>query len=179
MEMDPSFDALRKSGISYVAGVGCCTNPDIMFIGEAPGPMENAVGIPFSGSAGTIFKRLLRDNHLLDMDRVYVTNVIKYMPCKPNSMDFRKPTQEEIELAQPYLGKEIRLINPKLICLMGNVPIRAFFQGQNSVTKLRGKFFNEDPKVFVTNHPSLAQYDPLALNTLQKDFRKLASHVNG
>lgn len=176
IEFDDVFDVMRKPGIKYVPGTGQCFRPVVMFIGEAPGPMENAKGTPFIGSAGAIFRKLLDDTGLNDFD-IYITNVFKYMPCKENSMNFRKPNGDEIERVQPYLAKEIRIVDPKIICLMGNIPIRAFFKGETSVSKLHGEFFNYDPAVFISYHPSVVQYKEHILPLLRRDFNRLADRV--
>lgn len=180
IEYDESLDSLRQPGIHYVPGTGQFLNPKILFVGEAPGPMENVKLKPFVGGAGTVFRRLLRKFGFEDSE-YYVTNVMKYMPTKPNSLDFRKPTDEEIALFRGYLGKEIHIIDPLIVCLMGNVPIRAFFKDQTSVGKLRGNWINSTdpgPDVFVTYHPSSVQYDQSKEAVLERDFAELSRRVH-
>lgn len=178
IEQDERYDYLRQPGIKYVRGLGNVYQPKVMFIGEAPGPMENASGVPFVGKAGRIFKDLLVSNKFAPFD-IFVTNVMKYMPCHDGTMNFRKPTQEEVELARDSVAQEVKIVQPTVVCLMGNVPIRAFFNDQHSVTKLRGELYAmpAKPDVFVTYHPSFINYHEDKLPVLQRDFRKLASFV--
>lgn len=181
VEIDPELEFMRVPGISYVAGIGNTENPKVMFIGEAPGPMENAKGMPFCGPAGKIFKQLLFKNKFTSHE-IYVTNVSKYMPVKPDTLSFRKPTPEEIALMARYLAEEIVLVNPEIICLLGNTAICTFYADQ-SVRKLRGNLIEykindkTSVKLFVTYHPSVVQYEPSKMTPLSKDFAKLASLI--
>ena len=105
---------LAKLGRSQVVfGVG---NPQasIMFVGEAPGFNEDQKGEPFVGAAGKLLNDLLASAGL-SRDQIYIANVIKCRP--PNNRD---PEQDEVETCKPFLLQQIKLIQPKLVCTLGN-----------------------------------------------------------
>jgi len=181
IEFDPVFDPMRTVGINYVGGFGNKHSPKIMFVGEAPGPMENVKLKPFVGGAGSVFRNLLKKFEIKDTD-IFITNVCKYMPCHPNTLDFRKPTLDEIKAFRPYLLKEIDIVDPIVVCLLGNVPLQTYFNfEQKSVTKCHGIWTDEepDPLVFVTFHPSSVQYDTTGekLKIIEGDFKQLAERI--
>ena len=181
-EIDETLDDLRQPGINYVAGIGNSIRPKAMLVGEAPGPMENAKGIPFSGPTGKILRSLLVQNKFKP-DDLWITNAVKYMPVEPGTQNFRKPSTDEVRLMVPYLAQEIAIVCPNIICLMGNSAIESFFT-DGSVRKLRGKIIayevSEDfpPfSLFVTYHPSAIQYKPELRPLLEEDFKTLASLI--
>ncbi|MHA1262146.1 MAG: uracil-DNA glycosylase, partial [Candidatus Freyarchaeota archaeon] len=90
----------------------------IMFVGEAPGEQEDIKGRPFVGRAGRFLDHLLRVAGL-ERSTVYISNVVKCRP--PNN---RNPRKTEIEKCNPYLQKQIQLINPRIICILGNVALK-------------------------------------------------------
>ncbi|MEK6834209.1 MAG: uracil-DNA glycosylase, partial [Thermoproteota archaeon] len=133
--------SLSKTRTNAVPGKG---NPkaEILFIGEAPGRNEDQKGEPFVGSAGKILTEALSSAGL-SRDDVYITNVVKCRP--PNN---RIPLQEEKESCQPYLSKELEIIKPKIICIMGNTAYGSLLNG-NSITKNRGKIIEKDGQKFI------------------------------
>lgn len=182
MIQDPRFDHLNIPGINYVPGIGEHDSPKVCFVGEAPGPMENAKGVPFSGKAGQIFLRLLRTNHF-PMNDLYMTNIVKFMPVDQQTTRFRKPTIEEIEISTEYLAKELAIVEPQYLCLMGNSAVAGIFKEKEArVKELRGKIIDPGVKlpfyIFVTYHPSLIQYKPHMEYVISKDFDQLARYVN-
>lgn len=179
---DVAFDHMRELKSIYVSGTGNTDNPPIMFIGEAPGPMENGTGIPFSGKAGSIFNRTLKNVTGFDRDQVYITNTVKYMPVNPLSGKFRKPSHIEVDDSRQYIEREIEIVNPKIVCLLGNIALRAVFPQHGSIQAMRGQIlFTDTGRCCIpTLHPSYFQYPgkehykPL----IESDFRKMYKLVN-
>lgn len=158
--------SLSKTRTNAVPGKG---NPkaEILFIGEAPGKNEDQKGEPFVGSAGKILTEALSSAGL-SRDDVYITNVVKCRP--PNN---RVPLQEEKESCQPYLSKELEIIKPKIICIMGNTAYGSLLNG-NSITKNRGKIIEKDgQKYFLTIHPAATIYNQELKSVLKDDIKTL------
>jgi len=173
---------LWKTRNKPVVGEGSL-NTEIIFIGEAPGFNEDKQGKPFVGKAGKIFDELL---NLVNLKReeIYVTNILK---CKPPKN--RNPKEEEIIACTPYLNKQIAIINPRIICCLGNFAtsyILNKFGLKNKVqgiSKIRGEIFSVSTltgkiKIIPLYHPAVAIYNDGMLNTLKKDFEKL-KYKNG
>ena len=106
---------LGSTRTNFVFGVGDM-NADLMLVGEAPGQQEDLKGEPFVGRAGKLLDDILRAINLKRGQGVYIANVLKCRP--PNNRD---PLPSEVEKCEPYLQKQIRLIQPKLIVALGRV----------------------------------------------------------
>jgi uracil-DNA glycosylase family 4 len=118
---------------------------EILFVGEAPGRDEDLTGRPFVGRAGSVLDRCL-DEAGIDRSEVFITSVVK---CRPPGN--RRPKKDEVEMCRPYLESQIELVQPKVVCLMGNAATRVVLD-MEGVTELRGKVFRE---IFlVTFHPA-------------------------
>jgi uracil-DNA glycosylase len=180
IECDPNFDHLRNYGSRYVPGAGKALDPPIMFIGEAPGPNENAKGIPFYGRAGQIFNDLLSVIGYT-RDDVYVTNIVKYMPTDKLHGKFRKPTKEEIDNSREHIANEIFVVDPIVVCLMGATSLQTIFPNETSISKVRGKFLEDSygNSYYATYHPSFIQYPGNARYkvVMERDFRNLKNEV--
>ena len=139
-----------------------------MFVGEGPGEQEDVQGHPFVGAAGKLLTELLQSIDLARHD-VYITNVVK---CRsPNN---RPPRKDESAACRPYLERQISLIQPKVICPMGNSAIRAFLDSDESVTALHGIPFEKDSiTYFPMYHPAAALYTFSLKKVMEEDFRKL------
>lgn len=112
-EISKKLNCELKKDANLVFGKG---NPDakIMFIGEAPGKKEDEKKEPFVGRAGTELNKCLEHINLT-LNDVYIANILKYRPPKN-----RNPTKQEIIIHAPYLIKQIEIIQPKIICPLGN-----------------------------------------------------------
>jgi DNA polymerase len=106
-----------------------------MLIGEAPGAQEDRQGKPFVGPSGQLLDRMLATIGL-DRSKVYITNVIYWRP--PGN---RTPTAAEIATCQPFLERQIELLQPKLLVFVGGIAARALLGVTEGVTKLRGRPF--------------------------------------
>jgi len=104
---------LHQGRTKVVFGSGNA-NADLMFVGEAPGQQEDLQGLPFVGRAGKLLDQLLEEVGLQRSD-VFITNVLL---CRPPGN--RDPQPDEIDTCKPYLHRKIELIEPKVICTLGN-----------------------------------------------------------
>ncbi len=163
---------LYKTRTHAVPGSG---NPcaDIVFVGEAPGRSEDLHGEPFVGAAGNILSTALEKAGMTRSD-VYITNVVK---CRPP--DNRVPLQEERAACQAHLREEIKAINPKIICVMGNTAFHSLLGG-SSIMKFRGNVFSSRGRLyFVSLHPAAAIYNQKLVNVLEDDMQSLSGILKG
>ncbi len=152
-------DPLANAGTNVVISRG---NPqaNILIIGEAPGPQENIQGKPFVGKAGKLLDDILRAVHFDPEKDVYISNSVFRMPPGECGKAFRKPTNQEIEYYRPLVLEMIRLIDPKIMLLTGNVACYSVL-AQTGITKLRGKWINHDHCwVMPIFHPSYLLRNP-------------------
>ena len=157
--MGMSDDPLADADTNVVISRGN-PNAKLLLIGEAPGPQENIQGVPFVGRAGQLLdKILLAANFDLEQD-VYITNSVFRMPPGDDGKAFRKPTNEEIEFYRPYVSEIIRLINPHIILLTGNVACYSVL-GKTGITRLRGEWTqSNDHWIMPIFHPSYLLRNP-------------------
>ncbi|HXC61515.1 MAG TPA: uracil-DNA glycosylase, partial [Nitrospiria bacterium] len=141
---------LARSRTHLVFGGGN-PNTQILFVGEAPGFHEDQQGLPFVGRAGKLLSELLAAIGLQRED-VYIANVLK---CRPP--ENRNPEPIEIESCMPHLWKQIELINPKVICTLGNFATQTILGKKVGITKIRGQHFQvKNFFVFPMLHPAAA-----------------------
>jgi len=157
MQMDD--DPLADAGTNVVI---CRGNPQakIMIVGEAPGPQENVIGKPFVGKAGQLLDQILQAAKFDPEKDVFISNSVFRMPPGDDGKNFRKPTNEEIEYYKPYLLEIIRLVDPKILLLTGNVATQSLL-GKTGITKLRGQWFDWNGRfVMPIFHPSYLLRNP-------------------
>ncbi|RIK11467.1 MAG: uracil-DNA glycosylase [Acidobacteria bacterium] len=125
---------LAETRTQVVFGSG---NPHsrVMFVGEAPGMHEDEQGVPFVGRAGKLLDTLLGEVGLARQD-VYIANVLKCRP--PNNRD---PRPDEIESCGHFLRGQIDVIEPRVICTLGNFATQLLLKRQVGITRLRGQQF--------------------------------------
>jgi DNA polymerase len=173
---------LYKTKSHYVFGEGK-VDTKVMFIGEAPGANEDATGRPFVGRAGKIFDELLQTAGLKRED-VFVANVLK---CRPPAN--RNPRPEEIVACGSYLATQIDIINPKIICPMGNFATEYIFKKYGlkseltSISRMHGKLFKTQSitgtiKILPLYHPAVATYNIEMKQILVKDIQGLKNECN-
>ncbi len=144
---------------------------DVMFIGEGPGSHEDRTGRPFVGPAGQLLTRMITAMQLT-RDEVYIANIVK---CRPPGN--RNPDPEEVDACRPYLERQIELVNPRVIVLLGAVPLSALL-GKSGISSLHGQWQQyKDIPVMPTYHPSYLLRSPQrkkeAWEDLQEVMRKL------
>lgn len=136
--------SLSESRTYAVPGEGP-ENAKILLLGEAPGKDEDLSGKPFVGRSGKILDQCLAEARI-DRSCVFITNVVK---CRPPQN--RNPNAEETAACGPYLRAQLEMIDPKVVCLLGNVATKAVL-GMVGVTSLHGQVF--EGRFLVTFHPS-------------------------
>ena len=140
---------------------------DVIFVGEAPGKNEDVNGEPFIGIAGKKLTMVL-ESAGVTREEVYITNIVKCRPPKN-----RVPTTDERNTCQNYLEKEIEIIKPKIICILGNTAFNSLLNGKE-IIKFRGKVVRKNNQMyFLTIHPAATIYNQKLINILKKDMKKL------
>jgi DNA polymerase len=140
---------------------------DVIFVGEAPGKNEDMKGEPFIGIAGKKLSLAL-ESVGITRDEVYITNIVKCRPPKN-----RVPTTTERDTCQNYLKKEIDIIKPKIICVLGNTAFNSLLDGKE-IMKFRGKIVRKNNQLyFLTIHPAATIYNQKLISVLKKDIKKL------
>ena len=144
---------------------------DIVFIGEAPGKTEDLHGEPFIGTSGKRLDDAL-ENAGLARNSVYITNIVKCRP--PNN---RVPNDTEKSMCNNYLEEELQIINPKIICLLGNTPFYSILGGKE-ISKNHGKFISKNNRVyFITFHPAATIYNQKLVEIFKNDIKKLVNEL--
>lgn len=158
--------SLEATRIQPVPGSGSL-DADIVFIGEAPGKTEDEVGIPFVGAAGKVLETGLQEIGLTRED-IFITNVVK---CRPP--ENRDPSPEDVAEHHEYLERELELVEPKLIVLLGRHALQWFIPGAK-ISEIRGTAKRKGNRVyFPTYHPAAVLYDPRLRETFFADIRKI------
>jgi DNA polymerase len=153
-------DPLAESGTNVVISRG---NPNarLLIIGEAPGPEENVKGKPFVGRAGQMLDKVLQSADFDPEKDVYITNSVFRMPPGEDGKPFRKPTTEEIDYYRPYVFEIMRLVDPRVILLTGNVACQSILH-KTGITSLRGKWTEMDGRwIMPIFHPSYLLRNPI------------------
>jgi len=159
---------LAATRTTVVFGAGNA-DADLMFVGEAPGANEDRQGLPFVGSAGKLLEKLLGEIGLTRGD-VFIANVLK---CRPPGN--RDPHPAEIEACQDYLWRQIDLIEPRVLCTLGNFSTKLLRGDATGITRLHGSaevrvIGPRAVRLYPLYHPAAALYTPSMLDTLRADF---------
>jgi uracil-DNA glycosylase family 4 len=160
--------ATRKT---VVFGAGNA-DADLMFVGEAPGASEDEQGLPFVGAAGKLLAKLLGEIGMARAD-VFIANTLK---CRPPGN--RDPQQVEIENCREYLYRQVELIQPRVICTLGNFATKLLRDDPTGITRLHGQpevleVGRRAVRLYPIFHPAAALYTPRMLQTLREDFSRL------
>jgi DNA polymerase len=131
-------DPLANAGTRVVISRGN-PNAKLLLIGEAPGPQENIQGKPFVGPAGQLLDKILLAANFNPESDVYITNSVFRMPPGEDGKSFRKPNDQEVEYYRPFVFEIIRLIDPLVILLTGNVACQSVLK-RTGITSLRGQW---------------------------------------
>jgi uracil-DNA glycosylase len=163
--------ALAAGRTQVVVGAGD-PDADLMFVGEAPGFHEDRQGIPFVGQAGKLLESLLGEIGL-SRERVYIANVLK---CRPPGN--RDPQPDEIDACEEHLFAQVELIQPRVICTLGNFATKLLSGQPYGITRVHGKpqpqrIGSVDLVLYPIFHPAAALYTPSMLETLRTDFAQL------
>lgn len=141
----------------------------LMFIGEAPGADEDRTGVPFVGRAGQLLTDMITKGMRLRREDVYIANILK---CRPP--ENRDPTLEESANCLPYLERQIEVVRPEFLCLLGRTAVQGILGTSLSMSRMRGKWYRHRgiPTV-VTYHPSYLLRNPAAKKDAWEDLQIL------
>jgi DNA polymerase len=162
---------LHQTRTQVVFGAGNA-DADLMFVGEAPGANEDRMGLPFVGQAGKLLDRLLAEIGLQRRD-VFICNTLK---CRPP--DNRDPQPHEIATCQGYLFRQLELIEPTVVCTLGNFATKLLRGDTTGISRLHGQpevrtVGPRTVRLLPLYHPAAALYTPSSLETLRADFAKI------
>jgi uracil-DNA glycosylase len=161
---------LSRTRKNAVAGEGSCS-VKVMLVGEAPGRQEDLEGKPFVGSSGRILDSALSNAGIKRSD-VFITNVVKCRP--PNN---RRPQSNELIACMGHLERQISLVSPKIICILGSTAYRSLLGGKSIVAD-RGKIVEKGGKrYFLTVHPASTIYNRSLRSALENDLSILATEI--
>jgi uracil-DNA glycosylase len=162
---------LAATRTTVVFGAGNA-DAELMFVGEAPGASEDEQGLPFVGRAGKLLDSLLVE---IGMERkdVFVANTLK---CRPPGN--RDPLPVEIENCKGYLLSQVELIQPNVVCTLGNFSTKLLRGDPTGITRLHGQpevrlLGRRAVRLYPIYHPAAALYTPRMLETLREDFARL------
>jgi DNA polymerase len=162
---------LHQTRTTVVFGSGNA-DADLMFIGEAPGANEDKLGLPFVGQAGKLLDKLLTEIGL-DRADVFIANTVKCRP--PNNRD---PHPHEIESCNGYLRRQVELIEPSVICTLGNFATKLLRADTTGISRLHGQdeirmIGPRAVRLLPLYHPAAALYTPSTLDMLRADFGRI------
>jgi DNA polymerase len=146
---------------------------DLMFIGEAPGADEDAKGEPFVGRAGQLLNKIIEAIGM-KREEVCIANINR---CRPPGN--RQPTLPEAHTCKPFLLREIAVIRPKVIVVMGNTALHNLLDTNVGITRMRGQFYDYyGVKVMPTFHPAYLLRDPSKKREVWEDMKKVLEYLN-
>jgi uracil-DNA glycosylase len=162
---------LHQTRTTVVFGSGNA-DADLMFVGEAPGANEDKQGLPFVGQAGKLLSKLLTEIGL-DRSDVFICNTVKCRP--PNNRD---PHPHEIESCNEYLRNQVELIQPTVICTLGNFSTKLLRGDTTGISRLHGQpevrtIGARAIRLYPLYHPAAALYTPSTLEVLRADFHRI------
>jgi len=140
----------------------------LVFVGEGPGADEDEQGLPFVGRAGKLLNRMIQS---IDMKReeVYICNIVK---CRPPLN--RTPEKDEVDACSPFLLRQLKAIQPRLICCLGAPAMKTLLGIKEGITRVRGQIFDyAGTKAIVAYHPAYILRNPREEKILREDFEKI------
>lgn len=162
---------LSQTRTKVVFGAGNA-DAQLMFVGEAPGANEDQQGLPFVGAAGKLLDKLLAE---IGMERndVFIANCLKCRP--PNNRD---PHPHELEACESYLFRQLELIEPTVVCTLGNFSTKLLRGDPTGISKLHGQaevrtIGPRTVRLYPLYHPAAALYTPTTLELLRADFQRI------
>lgn len=170
--LSDEWDCPLRAGRTHLVFGSGNANADLMFVGEAPGANEDRLGKPFVGRAGKLLDELLREIGLERAD-AFIANVLK---CRPPGN--RDPQPDEIEECSPHLMRQIELIEPRVVCTLGNFATKLLSGSPQGITKVHGRAQSitlglQPVQLYPIFHPAAALRTPAMLDGLREDFQRL------
>jgi DNA polymerase len=172
-QIDAEISECRKCALcetrhNPVYGEGNRQAP-IMCIGEGPGYYEDMAGKPFVGKSGELLDKILLACGFIRDKHVFITNIVK---CRPP--ENRNPKAEEMAACLPYLHRQIKLVDPKIIILLGSTALKGLIDPDARITQVRGKWIEwQNRWVMPTYHPSALLRNPELKHDAWEDFKKI------
>jgi uracil-DNA glycosylase family 4 len=168
---------LHETRAKTVFGAGNA-DAELMFVGEAPGAEEDRQGLPFVGRAGQLLNQLLEEIGL-SREQVFIANVLKSRP--PGNRD---PQPLEIEACKPYLFEQVRLIEPKVVCTLGNFATKLLSGSPVGITRVRGtpqvhELGGRTVFLLPLLHPAAALRTPAMKEQLREDLTTVPGLLAG
>jgi DNA polymerase len=143
-----------------------------MVVGEAPGKNEDLQGEPFVGAAGQLLNKLFGYVGI-NRDEVYITNIIK---CRPPGN--RDPLPQEVISCSAYLDRQVELIRPAVILLLGRHAVQRLLPGAPGISRVHGQLVERNGRAYVPlYHPAAALYNNFLVDTLEQDFRRVQKYI--
>ena len=153
--------ALHKERKNVVVGHGPVPC-NVMIIGEGPGQQEDEQAIPFIGRSGQLLTKILESAGINRNNETFITNTVKCRPPKN-----RTPLSSEIKACKPYLVRQIQLVQPRIIILLGSPSLKTILEEQLAISKVRGKWYTtrvnymkEPLQIMPMFHPSYLLRNP-------------------
>ena len=160
--------ALAETRTHVIFGEGNSLAP-MLIIGEAPGQDEDLEGRPFVGRSGQLLDKILHACGFNRYQHVFISNVVK---CRPPGN--RSPSPEEIRLCKPYLLRQIDLINPKILILLGATALKSMVGQDQKITRVRGTWISIGHRLAMpVYHPSALLRNPALKKEAWEDFKKV------
>ena len=160
---------LHETRMNAVFGEGDY-NANILIIGEGPGANEDKQGRPFVGRGGKLLDEVLSKYGLTRDEGVFIANIVKCRP--PNN---RVPKKEEVITCIPYLEKQIQMVSPKIILLLGLTAVKSFLGIEEQMKQIRGKENEKDGRtVMATYHPAAILRNPNLRSWFEEDIKKVS-----
>ncbi len=162
---------LHETRTQVVFGAGNA-DAELMFIGEAPGANEDLQGVPFVGQAGKLLEQLLAEIGMARGD-VFIANTVK---CRPPGN--RDPHPHELEACSHYLYSQLDLIEPTMVCTLGNFATKLLRREPTGISRIHGQaevvtIGPRAVRLYPLYHPAAALYTPSTLETLRADFLRI------
>lgn len=181
LKESPLYEYRLENNYFPVIGEGSLS-AKLFFIGEAPGKTEGETGRPFCGRSGKFLDEMIASVGL-ERKNVYITSVVKDRP-----QDNRDPTQKEIALYGPYLDRQLEIIKPKIVVLLGRISMKYMFEKAgiaeqlDTIGTMHGKVYEGKlPYGKVTflplYHPAAALYNPKSKAVLMEDFKIVKKYI--
>ncbi len=159
---------LRKECRQVVFGEGIL-GKGLMVIGEGPGQEEDKLGRPFVGRAGRLLDMILESAGFSRERNTYVANIVK---CRPPGN--RTPLPVEREACLPYLQEQIRLVDPKIIILLGATALQGLVDPKAKISVSRGRFLEwQGIQVMPTYHPAALLRNPNLKALVWEDMKQV------
>ncbi len=155
---------------NFVPGEGPL-NAKVMIIGQAPGKNEDIQRRPFIGTSGRFLDRLIGLAGL-ERSHIYICSVVQFFPPKN-----RLPSDHEIELCEDLLFRQIKIINPRVVILVGSLSCRVVL-GMEGISKIHGRKIKRHGRTYLLSmHPAAAIRIRTKIPIMERDFRRFKSVI--